>query len=190
MFNSKRGEAPGIVTIITLIVAVIAAVVVLLYFTGTFDDLGKASKNVLGKDVQLKTSSCKFDVEKGLYNDYYNEFTLVEISGTDQLINCQHTTIQEGLIGEGVQATFSAAAPYATAQEAGKQECIKRIRLGTADNDLIVNDVKCSVAVSCVDAEGTIASLSSCNAGETTVTKGFRKTTSGEVCCIPPAATV
>jgi hypothetical protein len=124
MFNKKGQREMSIGTLLAIIVGVVAVVVVILFFTGTFDKLGSGGEVIPGT-LEAATQGCKLAVQGSLVSSYCYEFKKLS---DEEYVNCEDARIKDALSQQGAD--------------------VNKITCTGSDRDKLVNDARIDICKS------------------------------------------
>jgi len=182
MFGKRGQEGVTLGTLLLIILGVVVVVVIIMGATGSlnfvFDKIGIAP----GQSLEAKTQSCIIAAKSTLRADYCNEYAKVKIAGQAQYVNCEFPTVKVN-VEQDVTPSFTCDAETSITPQ---QYCIQLIKSGNADEDTLVNEVRCAGTIACVGSTGLNGALpgsdGKCLTGQRKLVKGFIDSAKG--CCV------
>ncbi|MBS3092235.1 hypothetical protein J4466_02340 [Candidatus Pacearchaeota archaeon] len=135
ILNNKKADANF--WVISLVLAIIALLFVVLWYSGTFGFISKFFKAAPLQDVESVAQGCVLAAQGNFYSDYCTTFKDAKVSdeSTARRINCQYS---------GAQASISAkATPLTCSGDPVKDECA-RLRADPKFKGVKVNDLDCN----------------------------------------------
>src|SRR3989338_10415947 len=101
MFQKRGQDGVTLTTLILIIIGAVVAVVIILGATGVLNKIFGSSE-ALPKNLQLVTEACELDAKQTLISDYCYTFKEAD---DNQYINCQDARVQDALKQQGVAVT-------------------------------------------------------------------------------------
>lgn len=180
---NKRGQSGEGSMLIWIVVAIVAAIVVMLFFTGGFQVFSNLFKQA-PQTVEAAAQACKLVATPETRLSYCDQWREVTIAGDTQLVNCQYPLIanQIDVGGSSIECKDADGIKALTPTEKGKEYCISLFKNSKVTEKTKVNDVLCS-SLSCTnDFKGTVKTT--CDATiEISIKKGFQESGQG-ICCL------
>src|SRR3989344_1436600 len=93
MFQKRGQEGVTLTTLILIIIGAVVAVVIILGATGTLNKIFGSSE-ALPKNLQLVTEACQLDARQTFISDYCYTFKRID---DNQYINCQDERVEFSL---------------------------------------------------------------------------------------------
>lgn len=140
---NKRGQSSEGSLVIWLVVAVIAAIIVILFFSGS---IGKFSGffKAAPESLEIAVQACKQVATPETRSSYCDQWREVTIAGDTQLVNCMYKKINDQLaLATPIQCTGTTTLTT-NAGDVGLQYCKELFKAGKIDEKTKVNDVLCS----------------------------------------------
>lgn len=180
MFGKRGQEGITLGTLLLIILGVVVVVVIIMGATGGLTFVFEKINLAPGQSLEAKTQSCIIAAKSNLRADYCNEYAKVKIAGEGQYVNCEFPTVKTNVEQE-VTPTFTCAESSIKPSE----YCIQLIKAGKADENTMVNNVRCAGTIICGDGglNGVLPENGKCTAqGTRKIVKGFIDASKG--CCV------
>lgn len=170
---NKKGASEEGGMVIWIVVAIIAAVVVILFFTGGFKIISNLFDQAPQIDVVVQ--ACKLVATPETRLAYCDQWREVEISGDEQMVNCQYPMINSQLdLSAEIECRSRDGSKVLAFKEKAGDECANLFKNGKVTEKTKLNDVVCALqtceqlggkpidksdAVKCADDEKTMDKL-------------------------------